>query len=226
MLLGSALLGSGLVLGDLMHSALGSAGLLAAAAGGLWWLGGKRTTVSDRLPASPVELLEHCRALLQQFDALGLPLVGRSDALLRLEGLAERSDRHIVLAGSEADAQALELVKLHFRGSAPLQLHLARSLPLAPSQWHWPEELLQCDHLIYLLAGPPSAADLRWLEAAPDELPLLVLAPSSALDDDQSTAVVEQWRSQLGERFPISWRQLPLAVDSLPLSHQRLLTQR
>ena len=226
LLLGSALLGSGLVLGDLMHSALGSAGLLAAAAGGLWWLGGKRTTVSDRLPASPVELLEHCRALLQQFDALGLPLAGRSDALLRLEGLAERSDRHIVLAGSEADAQALELVKLHFRGSAPLQLHLARSLPLAPSQWHWPEELLQCDHLIYLLAGPPSAADLRWLEAAPDELPLLVLAPSSALDDDQSTAVVEQWRSQLGERFPISWRQLPLAVDSLPLSHQRLLTQR
>ena len=69
-LMGSALLGSGLLLGDLLHSSLGSAGLLAAGAAGLWWLGSSRTPPSDRLPQSPLALLDHCRGLLAQFDAL------------------------------------------------------------------------------------------------------------------------------------------------------------
>ena len=225
LLLGSALVGSGLVVGDLMHSSLGSAGLLAAAAAGFWWLGNKRIAVSDRLPSSPNELLGHCQALLHQFAALELPLEGRNDELQRLEALSIRSDRHIVLAGAEADSHVLELLKNHFRGSAPLQLHLARALPLAPSQWSWPEELLQCDQLIYLLKGAPTAADLRWLEAAPADLPLLVLAPPSDLDPDQSSAVLEQWRTQLGERFPLGSRLKPLPIECLPLGRQRALTQ-
>jgi len=76
LLLGSALVGGGLVVGDLLHTSLGSTGLLAAAAAGFWWLGSKRIEVSDRLPSSPNELLGHCQALLHQFAALELPLDG------------------------------------------------------------------------------------------------------------------------------------------------------
>ncbi|MEL0170549.1 MAG: membrane associated GTPase, partial [Synechococcus sp.] len=41
-LVGSALLGGGLVLGDLLHGGASSLGLLAAASAGLWWIGGRR----------------------------------------------------------------------------------------------------------------------------------------------------------------------------------------
>ena len=219
-LMGSALLGSGLLLGDLLHSSLGSAGLLAAGAAGLWWLGSSRTAPSDRLPQSPLALLDHCRGLLAQFDALQLPLSGREQELEHLVALGQRQDRHVLLAGAAADPAIIEKVQLHFRGAAALQLHLARSLPLAPSEWLWPQELLQSDQLIYLLQGDPSAADLRWLQATPEDLPLLVLAQAGA-----SKEQLESWRQQLGSRFTLVGCDQSFPVEVVPLSHQRQVTQ-
>ncbi|MEB3241055.1 MAG: YcjF family protein [Synechococcus sp.] len=219
-LMGSALLGSGLLLGDLLHSSLGSAGLLAAGAAGLWWLGSNRTAPSDRLPQSPLALLDHCRGLLAQFDALQLPLSGREQELEHLVALGQRQERHVLLAGAAADPATIEKVQSHFRGAAALQLHLARSLPLAPREWLWPQELLESDQLIYLLQGAPSAADLRWLQATPEDLPLLVLAQAEA-----STEQLESWRLQLGSRFTLVRCDQPLPVEVVPLSHQRQITQ-
>ena len=219
-LMGSALLGSGLLLGDLLHSSLGSAGLLAAGAAGLWWLGSNRTAPSDRLPQSPLALLDHCRGLLAQFDALQLPLSGREQELEHLVALGQRQERHVLLAGAAADPATIEKVQSHFRGAAALQLHLARSLPLAPREWLWPQELLESDQLIYLLQGDPSAADLRWLQATPEDLPLLVLAQAEA-----SKEQLESWRLQLGSRFTLVRCDQPLPVEVVPLSHQRQITQ-
>jgi len=219
-LMGSALLGSGLLLGDLLHSSLGSAGLLAAGAAGLWWLGSSRTAPSDRLPQSPLALLDHCRGLLAQFDALQLPLSGREQELEHLVALGQRQERHVLLAGAAADPATIEKVQSHFRGAAALQLHLARSLPLAPHEWLWPQELLESDQLIYLLQGDPSAADLRWLQATPEDLPLLVLAQAEA-----SKEQLESWRLQLGSRFTLVGCDQALPVEVVPLSHQRQITQ-
>lgn len=219
-LMGSALLGSGLLLGDLLHSSLGSAGLLAAGAAGLWWLGSSRTAPSDRLPQSPLALLDHCRGLLAQFDALQLPLSGREQELEHLVALGQRQERHVLLAGAAADPATIEKVQSHFRGAAALQLHLARSLPLAPHEWLWPQELLESDQLIYLLQGDPSAADLRWLQATPEDLPLLVLAQVEA-----SKEQLESWRLQLGSRFTLVGCDQALPVEVMPLSHQRQITQ-
>ena len=219
-LMGSALLGSGLLLGDLLHSSLGSAGLLAAGAAGLWWLGSSRTPPRDRLPQSPLALLDHCRGLLAQFDALQLPLSGREQELEHLVALGQRQERHVLLAGAAADPATIEKVQSHFRGAAALQLHLARSLPLAPREWLWPQELLESDQLIYLLQGDPSAADLRWLQAIPEDLPLLVLAQAEA-----SKEQLESWRLQLGSRFTLVRCDQPLPVEVVPLSHQRQITQ-
>lgn len=219
-LMGSALLGSGLLLGDLLHSSLGSAGLLAAGAAGLWWLGSSRTAPSDRLPQSPLALLDHCRGLLAQFDALQLPLSGREQELEHLVALGQRQERHVLLAGAAADPATIEKVQSHFRGAAALQLHLARSLPLAPHEWLWPQELLESDQLIYLLQGDPSAADLRWLQATPEDLPLLVLVQAEA-----SKEQLESWRLQLGSRFTLVGCDQALPVEVVPLSHQRQITQ-
>ena len=219
-LMGSALLGSGLLLGDLLHSSLGSAGLLAAGAAGLWWLGSSRTPPSNRLPQSPLALLDHCRGLLAQFDALQLPLSGREKELEHLVALGQRQERHVLLAGAAADPATIEKVQSHFRGAAALQLHLARSLPLAPREWLWPQELLESDQLIYLLHGDPSAADLRWLQATPEDLPLLVLDQAGA-----SKEQLESWRQQLGSRFTLVGCDQSFPVEVVPLSHQRQVTQ-
>ena len=218
-LLGSALLGGGVVLGDLLHGGASSLGLLAAASAGLWWIGGRRQQPEDRLPQSPKALLQHCRGLLEQFDALELPSQPQQQQLEQLEQLGERPDRHVVLAGA-GELELVELLKQKLPSSAPLQLHLAKSLPLAPERWAWPEQLLQADLVIYALAAAPSAADLRWLEAAPLELPLLVLGPAEG-----SAEQMAAWSSQLGSRFQFWQRNEALPITLPSLTRQRQQTQ-
>ncbi len=216
-LVGSALLGGGLVLGDLLHGGASSLGLLAAASAGLWWIGGRRQQPEDRLPQSPQALLAHCRGLLDQFVDLELPCERQQRQLGQLEQLGERPDRHVVLAGA-SELELVELLKRKLPTSAPLQLHLAKTLPLAPERWAWPEELLRADLVIYALAAAPSAADLRWLEAAPLELPLLVLGPAEG-----SAEQVAAWSAQLGARFQLWQRDeaLPITLPSLARQRQQ-----
>ena len=135
-LVGSALLGGGVVLGDLLHGGASSLGLLAAASAGLWWIGGRRQQPEDRLPQSPKALLQHCRGLLEQFDALELPSQPQQQQLEQLEQLGDRPDRHVVLAGA-GELELVELLKQKLPSSAPLQLHLAKSLPVAPERCAW-----------------------------------------------------------------------------------------
>ena len=216
-LMGSALLGGGLVLGDLLHGTASSVGLLAAASAGLWWLGGRRMQPAERLPQSPQALLQHCRGLLEQFEALELPCDQQHQQLAQLEQLGERLERYVVLAGA-TDLALVELLKQKLPATAPLQLHLAKTLPLAPERWAWPEELLRADLVIYALVAAPSAADLRWLEAAPLELPLLVLGPADGTDEQ-----MQAWSSQLGSRFQF-WgfdQPLPLTLPALPRQRQQ-----
>ena len=218
-LVGSALLGGGLVLGDLLHGGASSLGLLAAASAGLWWISGRRPRPEDRLPQSPQALLAHCRGLLDQFVDLELPCERQQRQLDQLEQLGERPDRHVVLAGA-SELELVDLLKRTLPATAPLQLHLAKTLPLAPDQWVWPEELLRADLAIYALAAAPSAADLRWLEAAPLELPLLVLGPAEG-----SAEQVAAWSAQLGARFQLWCRDEALPITLPSLARQRQQTQ-
>ena len=127
-LVGSALLGGGLVLGDLLHGGASSLGLLAAASAGLWWIGGRRQLPEDRLPQSPQALLAHCRGLLDQFVDLELPCEQQQRQLDQLEQLGERPDRHVVLAGA-SELELVDLLKRKLPASAPLQFCLLYTSP-------------------------------------------------------------------------------------------------
>lgn len=82
------------------------------------------------------------------------------------------------------------------------------------------EQLLRADLVIYALAAAPSAADLRWLEAAPLELPLLVLGPAEG-----SAEQMAAWSSQLGSRFQFWQRNEALPITLPSLTRQRQQTQ-
>ena len=123
-LMGSALLGGGLVLGDLLHGTASSVGLLAAASAGLWWLGGRRMQPAERLPQSPQALLQHCRGLLEQFEALELPCDHSTSSLHNSSSLVSVWTVMWFWAGA-TDLALVELLKQKLRQTAPLQLHLA-----------------------------------------------------------------------------------------------------
>jgi uncharacterized protein (DUF697 family) len=224
-LLGGGLLAGGLLAGDLLHGT-GSALLLTTSAGLVaLWLGVKRGKPSDRLPSTQSGLLSHCRGLIAQFEALGMQVQPRQVELQRLEALGERQERHVLLVGAAADQPLLQRLQSHYGAACTLQLHQAKPLPPAPASWQWPLALQEADQVLYLLAAEPTAADLRWIQAAPADLPLLVLAPQVEANPEQRQQLLAQWGVQLGEDCRLAGGDAPLPLELIPLARQRRLTQ-
>ena len=224
-LLGGGLLASGLLAGDLLHGT-GSALLLTTAAGlAALWLGAKRGRPSDRLPTTQSGLLSHCHGLINQFESLGMQVQPRQVELQRLEALGERQERHVLLVGAPADEQLMQRLQSHYGAACTLQLHQAKPLPPAPASWQWPLALQEADQVLYLLAAAPTAADLRWIQAAPADLPLLVLAPQLQEPPQQLQQLLAQWAVQLGEERMLAAAHGPLPLELIPLARQRRLTQ-
>lgn len=212
----------GFFVGEVVHG-LGNPLSLAALAGfSAWFLQQRKQSAVAKFPSSLEGLQNHCELLLQQFEALGLAVAPHKLQLKELDSIAERRARNVVLAGAEANEETKNFVLHAFSGTAPLKLQIAQPLPAAPEQWQWPPQILQTDHLIYVLAGQPTVADLRWLEALPAAMPLVVLAPPL---EGSEQGILKQWRCQLGERWLLVSRDEPFKAELAQLTKQQRLTQ-
>jgi len=219
----SVLLGGGLLAGELLHGLGGSLGLAALAGLGIWFLQGRGRKPADRLPSSPEALLAHCRGLLQQFEALELAVEPRQQQLTALLALGERQQCHVGLVGAAPSPEHWQLFQQQLQGRRPVLLHRAEPFPLVPEQWCWPEQLLHCDQVLYLLGEQASAADLRWLQAAPAELPLLLLSNCEAGELWEQRRL--ELQAQLGDSRPLARVGESLPLELLGLERQRRSTQ-
>jgi uncharacterized protein (DUF697 family) len=209
---GAALaLGGSLVLSEAMARwiHLDGAALLGigALAGGWWLLGRRRPRVTPRLPSDVQGWISRCRAVLPQFERLANDEgeLGRQRAasLSALLQELERPELAAGLVGCRPPAAALQgRVVEALRGRLPLQLHWGEPLPAHCSGWCWPEVFVRADVLLYHLHWPLSAADLRWLEALPQDQPLWLLlqletplARAGLLEE-----LGQQWPAALAER--------------------------
>jgi uncharacterized protein (DUF697 family) len=223
LMVGGLILGGGWLAGDLGHGPLGSLGLAALAGAGAWALQRRRPTAVAALPEAPEPLLEHCRQLLQQFEDLGLGSDQPDQQLRQLQQALDRPQEQLVLAGRAPARDERVWLEQGLRRSVPALLHLARPLPAAPDRWCWPSELLQADRVVWLLGETATAADLRWLQAAPQDLPVLVLA--ACPDPDRWPALRHELAVQLGDGPTLARLGEPLPGERLPFAGRRRATR-
>lgn len=222
-MVGGLILGGGWVVGDLGHGPLGSLGLAALAGAGAWLLQRPRSTTMAALPLAPEPLLAHCRGLLPQFEALGLDRQRPDQQLQHLLQALDRPEEQLVLAGRPPTAAERGWLTQGLRRSVPALLHLARPLPAAPERWCWPADLLEADRVVWLLGETATAADLRWLEAAPEDLPVLVLA--ACPDPARWPALRQELMAQLGEGPTLARLGDPLPAERVPFQGRRRSTR-
>lgn len=219
----------GVALDAVLHGAGGGGSWLglAALAGGWWWLARREVGKGGaRPPRSVAGWSERCEGLLAQFarlepDAAGHP--GRVEALGTLLAQTERQELRLALVSSDPPgADALEGLRATLRAPRPLRLLVSHPLPSSSGDWQWSEGFTACDALLYHLRPPLTAADLRWLEALPEGLPIWLLvqtgprrAPDGWLRDLRSqwpasaTTPILPWT---GEREGLGTSLAPLAL--------------
>ena len=143
-----------------------------------------------------------CQSLLTQFDDLEndpRSRASRAEALHTLLAERERGDLRVALVSSEApSASTLSVVQAALRGPCPLRLLVSDPLPSSSPRWQWSDGFAACDALIFHLRPPLTAADLRWLEALPGELPLWLLVQTGPHGGP------ERWREDLHSQWPTS----------------------
>ncbi len=194
--------GGGVVLdglGHMLHVPLLGA---ATAAAGLVLLGQWRRQaggVSRLGPTSSEGWLQRLERLQQRFNQLDPDPAGVARRSLELEGQRLQLDRdglHLALVGGWPGHPAWrEQVAVNLQGPASLSLHWSRPLPQATAQWSWPEPFASCDILFYCLQPPLLASDLRWIQAVPSGLPLVLLV--QVISQSASPVVATALRAQL-----------------------------
>jgi len=122
---------------------------------------------------------ERCQWVLSQFSQLDPdphPQAKRSAALQDLLNNRERSHLRLALVSSGSPSSSdLPSFQTALRGSRPLQLVVSDPLPRKSTNWQWSDSFASCDALIFHLRPPLMAAELRWLDALPQGVPLWVL---------------------------------------------------
>jgi hypothetical protein len=178
----------GLLLGDSLHGSVSGAVVVAAAAGGLWWISRGKARIQPRLPSSWSGWIERCDGLLNQFEQLqptqndpaaGAEQESRRQQLQQLRERQPRQQLQVGLAGVSLPPQSLqpELIRA-LKAPLPLCLHWGHPLPSHSPDWRWPLLFQQCDLLLIHLETPLRAADLRWLESLPSGQAVFLLATS------------------------------------------------
>ncbi|HHG2224106.1 MULTISPECIES: YcjF family protein [unclassified Synechococcus] len=181
-------LAGGLLLGDSLHGSFSGAVVVAAAAGGLWWLSRGKAKIQPRLPSSWSGWIERCDGLLNQFErlqptendpAVSAQQEGRRQHLQQLRDRQSRQQLHVGLAGVSLPPVSLqpELIRA-LKAPLPLCLHWGHPLPSHSPDWRWPLLFQRCDLLLVHLETPLRAADLRWLESLPRGQAVFLLVSS------------------------------------------------
>ena len=142
---------------------------------------------------------ERCQSLLAEFVQLDSNLESqesRSTALEELLSAQGRTGLRLALVGSgRLPNDHLCGLQAALRGPLPLQLVVSDPLPTNSSRWQWSGPFASSDALVFHLQPPLMAADLRWLEALPGDLPLWVLleAKGQGSPDAWLTDLCSQW---------------------------------
>jgi hypothetical protein len=207
-------LAGGLVVGDSLHGSWSGTVVVAAAAAGWWWLGRGSRTIKPSLPSSWTGWIERCEGLLGQFERLEpteAPSAAGAQAEApqqqrrrRLQELRDRQGRgslQVSLAGVTLPEPSLQPALLRsLQAPLPLTLHWGNPLPARSPDWRWPELFEQSDLMLFWLALPLRAADLRWLESLPTGQPVGLLVSTGTqpgLEADQQEELLAELRSQL-----------------------------
>jgi uncharacterized protein len=201
-------------LGQVLHVPLLAAS--TATAGLLLFKGwsrsaGRSPRLGDTTSAGWLQRLERLHQQFEQLDPDRDASARRSDQLAWQRTQLERPGLHLGLVGAcPEDTSWREQLAASLRGPAALSLHWSRPLPPATDQWSWPEPFASCDVLLYALKPPLLAADLRWIQAVPAGLPLVLLVEVPS--QDASAAVAGALRAQLPTAAALDvlcWHDLP-----------------
>ncbi|MFN9531071.1 MAG: hypothetical protein ACK575_06420, partial [Cyanobacteriota bacterium] len=190
----------GLLVDGVLHGLQGGGawlGLGALAGGWIWMAKGQLSRSLPLRPKTVESWNERCQALLSQFDQLDpnpQQADGRAAALADLLKQKARQELRVALVSSiPPEPTHLPAFQAALRGPWPLRLLVSEPLPSSSSRWRWSDTFASCDALIFHLRPPLIAADLRWLDALPVNLPLWLLvevgahpAPETCLMDIQS----------------------------------------
>ncbi|MEB3171298.1 MAG: YcjF family protein [Synechococcaceae cyanobacterium] len=191
---GGLLLDFGLRLSHLsLSAAAGSAALLA---GGWWLLRRRPGALAAQLPTSVAGWLQRLEQLQGQFqvlapsEAVDTLAAERAAELAQLRQRLERPGLQLALVGRQLPpARWQRPLAEALRSRWPLSLHWGHPLPGWQPQRPWPHPFGDCELLLYHLHWPLAAADLRWLQAIPADLPVwLWLADPAGLDGEQVRA--------------------------------------
>lgn len=239
--------GGGWMLLETVHGPFSSLLSLGAAGAGLWLLGGRMRPSGQQLPRSSQGWLDRCEAVLEQFQTLqgGSSDVSpaqvnrfqRDQAQRRaqLEALRQRQQEsciHLALVGTQAWSDLeQEALLSQCLCPHPLRVHRSQALPLSPLHWEWTETFRQCELLLYRLDLPLTAADLRWLEALPEQQRVgLLVRTQPGLE---TPLQVQQFEQQLPAHLrgrcwllpdleASGWRDLSAwLAESTPLTRER-----
>ncbi len=224
-------LAGGLLASELIDHLLPGDGLgllgLGVLAGGWWWLGNRqRQPLLPRLPRSFEGWSQRCEAVLEQFEQLegtvSQAQVDRLQALAQLREEGVRTLLEVALVGSQpAEAACAPQLQHALRGPLPLRLLWGHPLPVVSDTWQWPAGFAAADLLLFHLAMPLRAADLRWLEAVPSSQPVwLLVQPDRPADPTSLVAeLLSQWPAAHPDRL-LFWDGRPeqLASSLQPLA--------
>ena len=230
-----------------VHGPLSSLVSLSAAGAGLWLLGGRSRPSAQHLPQSSEGWLERCEAVLEQFQTLESSGSDEAQAQdqrfqqiqelrrTQLQVLRQRQQEsaiHLALVGTEAWSEQDQATLLAQCPCVhPLRVHRSHALPLSPQFWVWPETFRQCELLLYRLDLPLTAADLRWLEALPQQQRAGILVRTQPEIDaaQQLQQLEQQLPVHLSDRFWLlsdqeacDYQDLSAwLAESTPLSRER-----
>lgn len=200
-------------------------GLGALTGGWLWMARGQMARTLPPRPTTVESWSGRCQALLGEFAQLESDpsaQEGRSAALQGLLSSRARTALQLALVSSgRLTETSLEGLQTALRGTHPLHLLVSDPLPTKSGQWQWSAPFASSDALLFHLRPPLMAADLRWLEALPGDLPLWVLLEAPATDAPEAWLgdLCSQWPGARPERI-LHWNGEPgeLTASLAPLA--------
>ena len=224
------LAGGAVALDGLAHALHPAGGLLlglGALAGGWWVLTPSGRSQPPNRSNSHADWLARCGALIPRFSILeghGAGEESRRSQLAQLERDRLSPELLLALVGvdrpSPVDSDRLGCLAAALRGRHPLRLQVGEPLGSRPADWSWPAGPAAADVLLFSLAAPLRASELRWLESVPEGQPVWLLVTLASGDDGEGARadLQRQWPSAEPQRL-LLWdgeaESLPSAL--LPL---------